>query len=99
MGGPLKRYELVSHNVLLTNIEAVQRFHACGWLGYFLQLTKFNEEVAMDFMMTFDEGEASVLLLRVISTKERMAKVIGLSKIVEHYPNKHDAKSSRAQFT
>ena len=53
-------YEPIFHNVLLVDIEAVQCFHACRWLGYFIQLTKFNEEVAMEFMTTLDEGEVSV---------------------------------------
>ena len=71
----------------------------CGWLGYFLQLTKYNEEVAMDFMTTFDEGEATIWRLRVVSIEETIEEVIGLSTIREHYPNEHDAKSLRAQFT
>ena len=56
MVGYLKRNELEIHNVLLMDIEVVQQFYACGSLGYFLQLTKFNEYVAMEFMKMFDEG-------------------------------------------
>ena len=33
-------------------------------------LTEFNEEVAMEFMTIFDEGEASVWGLRVVATEE-----------------------------
>ena len=50
----------------------------------------------MEFMMTFDEGEASIWGLRVIATQERIEKVIGLPTIGKHYTNEHDAKSSRA---
>ena len=96
MVGQLKRYELVIHNILLTDIEVVWRFHACRWLGYFLQLTEYNEEVALEFMTTFDEGEVIVWGLRVISTEERISKVMGLPAVGEHYPNEHDARSSRA---
>ena len=46
--------------------------------------------------MTFDEGEALVWGLRVVSTKERITDVTRLPKIGEHYPNEHDARSSRA---
>ena len=49
--------------------------------------------------MTFDEGEATIWGLRVISTKEQLTEVTGLPKIGEHYPNEHDARSSWAQFT
>lgn len=99
MGGWLKRYELVVHNILLVDVEAIWKFHACGWLGYFLQLTEYSEEVALEFMTTFDEGEAIVWRLRVISTEERISEVTGLPAVGEHYPNEHDARSSRAHFT
>ena len=64
-----------------------------------MQLIEYNEEVAIEFMTTFDEGEATVWGLRVITIKENIEEVIGLPKIGENYPNKHDARSSRAQFT
>ena len=50
-------------------------------------------------MTTFDKGEALVLGLRVVATKERITEVTGLPAIEEHYPNEHDTGSSRAQFT
>ena len=53
----------------------------------------------MEFMKKFDEGETSVWGLRLVATKEMMEEVIGLPKIMEHYPNEHDARSSRVQFT
>ena len=49
-------------------------------------------------MKTFDEGVALAWGLRVVATKERIAEVTGLPEIGEHYPNEHDARSSRAQF-
>lgn len=49
----------------------------------------------MEFMTIFDEGESSVLGLRVVSTKERIAEVTELPAIGEYYPNEHDARSSR----
>ncbi len=53
----------------------------------------------MEFMTTFDEGEASIQGLRVVATEERIAKVTRLPTIGEHYPNEHDTRSARAQFT
>ena len=50
-------------------------------------------------MTTFDEGEASIRGLRVVDIEERISKVTKLLAIVEHYPNEHDVRSSRAQFT
>ena len=50
-------------------------------------------------MKTFDEGQATVWGLTVIATKEWIAKVTRLPTIGEHYPNAHDATSSRAQFS
>ena len=49
----------------------------------------------MEFMATFDEGEASFWGVRVITTEERIEEVTGLPTIGEHYPNEHDASSSR----
>ena len=47
--------------MLLSDVKAVRRFHAHGWLGYFLSLTAYDEEVTAKFTRTFDiEGEASV---------------------------------------
>ena len=72
----------------------------CLWLAWlFLQLTKVNEEVAIEFMRTFDEGEATVWGLTIISTKEWIAEVTRLPSIGENYPNAHDARSSQAQFS
>ena len=53
----------------------------------------------MEFMTTFDEGEALVWGLRVVATKERIVEVIGLPTIREYYSNEHDARYSRAHFT
>ena len=50
-------------------------------------------------MRTFNEGEAIVWGLRVISTEEQIAEVIGLPAVGEHYRNEHDTRSSWAQFT
>ena len=35
----------------------------------------------------------------MVTTEERIAEVTRLLAIGEHYPNEHDARSSRAQFT
>ena len=62
-------------------------------------MTTFDEEATVEFTRTIDEGEAFVWGLTVISTEENIAEVIGLPTIGEQYPNTHDARSSRAQFT
>ena len=46
MGGQLQQWEPVEHNIFLSDVEVVRRFNACGWLGYFLSLIAFDEEVA-----------------------------------------------------
>ena len=99
MGCQLKWHEPVVHNISLSDVEAVQRFHTCGWLGYFLQLNEANEEVPIEFMRTFDEGQATIQELTIIATEERIAEVTRLPTIGEHYPNAHDARSAKAQFT
>ena len=53
----------------------------------------------MEFMRTFDEGQAIVWGLTIIATEEWIVEVIWLPTIGEHYPNAHDARSSRAQFS
>lgn len=45
-------------------------------------------------MRTFDEGEATVWGLIVISTEEWIVEVTGLLSNGEHYLNEHDARSS-----
>ena len=50
-------------------------------------------------MRTFDEGQATVWGLTVIATEDRIVEATGLPTIGEHYPNTHDARSARAQFT
>ena len=52
--------------------------------------------MAIEFMKTFDEGQATVWRLTIIAIEERIAEVTELSTIGEHYPNAHDARSSRA---
>ena len=49
-------------------------------------------------MRTFDEGQAIVWGLTIIATEEWIVEVTWLPTIGEHYPNAHDARSSRAQF-
>ena len=70
MGGQLQRREPVEHTIFLSNVEAVRQFNACGWLGYFMSLTEFDDEAAAEFTRTFDEGEAFVWGLIVISIEE-----------------------------
>lgn len=58
----------------------------------------------MDFNQTkgkyiFEDGEAKVWGLIVIATEERIVEVTRLLAAGEHYPNEHDARSTRAQFT
>ena len=99
MGRQLQRRELVEHIVFLSDVEAVRRFNTCSWLGYFLSLTIFDEEAVVEFTRTFDEGEASIWGFTMIAIKAHIYKVTGLPIIGEHYPNTHDARSTRAQFT
>ena len=68
MGGQLQRREPVEHTVLLSDVEVVRRFNTCRWLGYFLSLNAFDEEAVVEFARTFDEGEAFVWGLIVITT-------------------------------
>ena len=70
MGGKLQRREPVEHTIFLSNVEAVRQFNACGWLGYFLSLTAFDDEGATKFMRIFDEGEATIWGLIVIAIEE-----------------------------
>lgn len=53
----------------------------------------------MEFMRTFDKGEAIVWGSIVIATKDKIEEVIGLPANVEHYLNEHDARSLRAQLS
>ena len=98
MGDQLQWQELVEHTIFLSDVEAVRRFNACGWLGYFLSLTTFDEEVATKFTRMFDEGEAFVWGLIVVCIEEWIEEVTELPAIGEHYHNMHDARSARAQF-
>ena len=50
----------MEHSVLLSNVEAVRRFNACGWLGYFLKLTEYDEEASTQFIHTIEEGKATI---------------------------------------
>ena len=65
-------------------------------MGYCLSLTEYDEDVAVEFTMTFDEGETSVWGLIVISIEECIIEVIGLPTIGEHYLSSHVARSVRA---
>lgn len=67
--------------------------------GYCLKLIAFDEEAANEFSRTFDEGEALVWGLKVIATEERIVEVIGLPPQGTHYPNEHDARAARVQFS
>ena len=96
MDGGLQRREPVEHIFLLSNIEAVRRFNACGWLGYCLSLIAYDEEADVEFTRTFDEGEATVWGLIVIAIEERIAEVTGLPTVREHYLRSHDARLARA---
>ena len=58
----------------------------------------FDDGVATKFTHTFEEGEATVWGLTVIAIEEWIEKVSRLPEIVEHYPNEHDARSTRAQL-
>ena len=60
MGGNLQRRESVEHTMFLSDVEAVRRFNACGWLGYCLSFMTYDEEAAVEFTKTFNEGEASI---------------------------------------
>ena len=99
MGGQLQRREPVEHSVLLYDVEVVRRFNACGWLGYFLELTEFDKEIATEFIHTFEEGEATVWGLTIVATEEWIAEVTGLLIAGEHYLDEHNAKSATTQFS
>ena len=88
----------MEHTIFLLDVEAVRRFNVCGWLGYFLSLTTFDEEAATKFTRTFDEGEAYVWGLTVVAIEVQIVEVTRLLVIGEHYPNTHDERSVRAQF-
>ena len=70
MGGQLQGHEPVEHSVLLSDVEAIRRFNACGQLGYFLKLMEFDDEVATKFIHTFEEGETMVWGLTIIFIEE-----------------------------
>lgn len=50
-------------------------------------------------MNTFEEGEENIWGLTVLEMEECIAEVTGFPIIGEHYPNEHDARSTRAQFS
>ena len=58
--------------MFLSDVEVVRRFNTCRWLGYFLSLTTFDDEVVTEFTRMFDEGEAFVWGLMVISIEEHI---------------------------
>ena len=62
-------------------------------------MTSFDDEATIEFTRIFDEGEASIWGLMVVTIEERIVEVIGLPTIREHYPSTHDVRSARAQFT
>ena len=99
MGRQLQMRELVEHTMFLLDVEVVRRFNTCGWLGYFMILNAFDEEVVVKFTRIFDEGEAFVWVLTLIAIEEHISEVIGLPTIGEHYRSTHDVRSARAQFT
>ena len=88
----------MEHTMFLLDVEVVRRFNTCRWLGYFLSLTTFDEEAVTKFTRTVDEGEASIWGLMVIATEERIAEVIGLPAIGEHYPSTHDVRSEKSSI-
>ena len=99
MGGSSQRRESVKHTLLLSDVEAVRRFNACGWLGYFLSLMAYDEEAVIEFTKTFNEGKALVWGLKVVAIEECIIEVTWLPIVGENYPSSHDARSVRAQFT
>lgn len=80
MGGQLQQREQVEHSVLLYDVEVVRRFNACSQLGYFLKLIEFDEEVATEFTNTFEEGEATIWELTIISTEECIGLIFSCPK-------------------
>ena len=88
----------MEHTILLLDIEEVRRFNACGWLGYFLSLTIFDEEAVTKFTRTFNEGEAIVWGLTIVTIEEKIVEITRLPVVGEHYPNTDDARSAKAQF-
>ena len=46
--------------------------------------------------ITFDEGEVTIWVIRVISIEDYIEEVLGILVVGEHYPNEHDTKFSLA---
>ena len=63
-----------------------------------MQLIEYDEEATTESICIFEEGEAIVWGLIVVSIEEKIVEVIGLPIVGEHYTNVHDAILDRAQF-
>lgn len=99
MGGELIRHEPTIHEGLLQDVVCEHYFRNHDWLHYFLKIKDFNDEIAVEFMHSFDEGEATVKRLRVIATEQQIAEVIGLLQEGDLFPESKDARSVKAEFT
>lgn len=69
MGGDPIRHEPIIHDALLQDALCEHYFWLHGWIVYFLKIIDYNEEIASDFMHSFNQGEAIVKGLRVITTE------------------------------
>lgn len=96
MGGDLIRHEPMVHEGLLQDGVCEHYFRNHGWLDYFLKIKDHNEEIAVEFMHSFDEGEATIKGLRVISMEQRIVEVTRLLQEGELFSESKDTRSVRA---
>jgi hypothetical protein len=53
MGEGFKRREPTEPSSFYNNLEMVEIFQKCEWLGYFERLRGFDDEVSIDFSHNF----------------------------------------------
>lgn len=69
MGGDPILHEPIVHDALLLDAICEHYFRQHGWIVYFLKIRDYNEEIVVEFMHSFNKGEANVKGLRVIATE------------------------------
>lgn len=97
MGGQLVQHKPVAHEMLLQNPQTIHAFSLCGWLNYFLSLNDFDEEAVGEFLRTLSEGEATIWVLTVVATENRIAEVIGLLAVGKNFS--FYAAAAKAEFS
>lgn len=96
MGGAPIRHEPIIHDMLLQDVQCEHYFRMYGWIDYFMKIIDFNEEIAYELMLTYNEGEAFVKGLRFISIEKQIDEVTGLLQEGEFFPESKDERSTRA---